>query len=184
MTASDAGGDDAELIARYVASRDGDAFRLLYRRHSPAVYGLLCRLTGGAEADAADLLQTAWTRAAAALAGFRGDAQFRTWLTGIALNCYRESRRAAAARRAADHDPIADDAIAARPATASQGLAVGQIVDALPPDFREVLVLHDVEGFTHDDIARALGIETGTSRSRLSRARQLFRAWWRDGLPR
>jgi len=172
---------DAALIARFLRDRDGLAFRDLYRRHTPAVYGLICRLTGGREADAADLLQDTWVRAAKGLGGFRGDAQFRTWLTGIALNCYREWRRAQAidARADADDDRLSD--LEARADTRSA--EIGQVVQALPPAYREVLVLHDVEGCTHDQIAEALGIEPGTSKSRLSRARRLFRAWWQHGLP-
>jgi RNA polymerase sigma-70 factor (ECF subfamily) len=173
---------DADLIARFLATRDAWAFRTLYRRHAPAVYGLLCRLTGGRESDAADVLQNAWIRAADRLATFRGDAQFRTWLTGIALNCYREWRRAGRAREAAiDSDP-GELSVPDRVTNGVRAIDVAEIVNALPPHFREVLVLHDVEGCTHEDIAAALGIEPGTSKSRLSRARALFRAWWRHGI--
>lgn len=173
---------DSDLIGRFLANKDGWAFRTLYRRHSPAVYGLLCRLAGGRESDAADVLQDAWMRAADRLGTFRGDAQFRTWLTGIALNCYREWRRASRASDAmVDADP-AELPVPDRITNGGHAIDVAEIVSALPPHYREVLVLHDVEGFTHEDIAAALGVEPGTSKSRLSRARALFRAWWRHGI--
>ena len=176
---------DTKLIERFLSNRDAAAFRVLYRRHSPAVYGLLCRMTAGRESDAADLLQNAWMRAAGRLTTFRGDAQFRTWLTGIALNCYREWRRAAFAGQPTSATNEAE-ALDHRDQTASdfRGLDIDQLVEELPPHYREVLILHDVEGFTHADIAIALGIEPGTSKSRLARARQLFRTWWKDGLTR
>jgi RNA polymerase sigma-70 factor (ECF subfamily) len=146
------------------------------------VYGLLCRLTGGRESDAADVLQNAWIRAADRLSTFRGDSQFRTWLTGIALNCHREWRRATRTADAIDDVEPGELACPNREAASSHALDVAELVHALPPHFRDVLVLHDVEGFTHEDIADALGIEPGTSKSRLSRARRLFRAWWRHGI--
>jgi RNA polymerase sigma-70 factor (ECF subfamily) len=161
---------DEDLIRRFVTARDESAFRELYARHSPAVFGLLCRMAGG-RADASDLLQEAWMRAAGGLHGFRSTSQFRTWLTGIALNCYREWRRAA--RRA---EVESDSESVTVPDT--RGLDVESALGTLAPPFREVLVLHDVEGFTHEEIARAIGIEPGTSKSRLSRARHMFRACW------
>jgi RNA polymerase sigma factor (sigma-70 family) len=164
--------DDA-LIARFLSARDELAFRELYRRHSPAVYGLLRRLAGPAIDDADDALQEAWLRAAASLASFRGDSMFRTWLIGIAMNCLRERLRMRA--RAIG----ASDLFERAAPTSDRTLDIAQILDALSPAHREILVLHDVEGYTHDQIAAALGIERGTSKSRLSRARQLFRERWR-----
>ena len=167
---------DDELISRFVARGDESAFRELYRRHTPAAFGLLCRLTGGQDADAADLMQAAWVRAVRRLSEFRGASAFRTWLSGIAVNCYREWRRAEA-RRPAMPDSDALDQMAAPVDLRADDIA--EVVRALPLPFRDVLVLHDIEGWTHDEIAHALGIEPGTSKSRLSRARALFRKWWR-----
>src|SRR5262245_41514365 len=84
---------DQELIRRFVTSRDERAFRELYARHTPAVYGPLRRLAGPERAEADDALQEAWMRAAAGLAQFRGESVFRTWFTGVAINCFRERRR-------------------------------------------------------------------------------------------
>jgi RNA polymerase sigma-70 factor (ECF subfamily) len=142
------------------------------------VYGLLRRLTGGHDAIAADVLQESWIRATTRLATFRGDSAFRTWLTGIALNCYREWRRGAAAETEIE-DAEQIDTLPSGANT--RALEIQQVLDATPRVFREVLVLHDVEGLTHREIASALGIEVGTSKSRLSRARLIFRRAWNRG---
>jgi len=162
---------DAVLIRRF-AQGDERAFVGLYRRHSPAVYGVLCRLVGPLRSDAGDLLQETWIRAASRLAAFRGDAMFRTWLTGIALNCYREWRRYSARHPLVELDDVVT---ATEP---DPDPDVHRVLDGLPAAFREILVLHDVEGYTHDEIARLIEIEPGTSKSRLSRARELFRRRW------
>ena len=169
--------DDEKLLQR-VIERDEEAFRALYARHSPAVYGLLCRLAGR-NGDASDLLQETWLRAVRHLSLFRGQSTFRTWLTGIALNCYREWCRRH------PRDMTLDDADG-RPAplrAADEKAAVAQVLASLTPEHREVIVLHDIEGFTHEEIAAALEIEPGTSKSRLSRARRAFRQRWHEVEP-
>lgn len=163
---------DQELIDRFVRRRDERAFRALYALHTPAIYGLIRRLAGPATDVADDVLQETWLRAAMAMSAFRGDSAFRTWLTGIALNCYRERRRR---WLNASHDAVPEIAVASR----ASAVDVADVLDALSAEHREVLMLHDVEGYTHEEIAAALGIETGTSKSRLSRARALFRERWR-----
>ncbi len=114
-------------------------------------------------------------RAVRHLTLFRGQSAFRTWLTGIALNCYREWRR-----RHARELTASDADLQAAPGSASDDLAaIRQALAGLTAEHREVIVLHDIEGYTHDEIAAALEIEAGTSKSRLSRARRAFRERWR-----
>jgi RNA polymerase sigma-70 factor (ECF subfamily) len=165
--------NDEQLIRQFLDRRDERAFRRLYTQHTPAVYGLIRRLAGPRIDLADDVLQETWLRAASTLARFRGESAFRTWLTGIALNCYRERTRRSMGPSAYDPPGPPIDSI-------STGLEVGAVLDALSTEHREVLVLHDVEGYTHEEIANALGIEIGTSKSRLSRARAMFRAHWRQ----
>ena len=107
------------------------------------------------------------------MASFRGQSSLRSWLTGIALNRCREALRVAArAPRAA---------LEAAPATASAAAAGASRLDleralaALPPGYREVLVLHDVEGYSHLEVAEILGVAPGTSKSQLSHARRALR---------
>ena len=169
----DLGASDDVLIGRLVKG-DESAFVALYRRHSPAVYGLLCRVLGPHRPEANDLLQETWIRATARLTSFRGDAKFRTWLMSVALNCYREWRR-----RHERHAPVDVEVIDVGTDTRDERDSdIRRVLTGMPDAFREVLVLHDIEGYTHDEIARLVGIEPGTSKSRLSRARQLFRRRW------
>ena len=172
--------DDEQLIRLLAERQDEEAFRALYGRHTAPVYGLLWRLIGR-EADAADLVQETWLRAVRHLQLFRGQSAFRTWLTGIALNCYREWRR----RHARDVEMPDGNGHpgAPRDADADEAAAIAQILARLHPEHRELIVLHDIEGFTHDEIAAALEIEPGTSKSRLSRARRAFRQRWHEGTP-
>src|SRR5262245_59026169 len=161
---------DEELIRLFVDRGDESAFRALYARHSQAVYGLLRRLAGPSIADADDALQDAWLRAATRLASFRGESAFRTWLTGIALNCLRERWRSS--KRAGEVTDCGRPEAVALPE--DRAAHIEDVLATLSDDHRAVLVLHDVEGYTHDEIAAVLGIEPGTSKSRLSRARRLF----------
>lgn len=163
---SDDDGEDRRLVARFLAARDEASFRALYRRHAGAVYGLALRLAGGRAAQAEDVAQESWVRAMRGLGGFRWGSRLSSWLCGIAVNVWRESCR----------EPVGgaalDDAIVAPRADGD----LGRIVAGLPPRARAVLVLHDVEGYTHAEIGALLGIEDGTSKSQLAKARAAVRA--------
>src|SRR5579863_3714956 len=135
------------VLIRRVAQGDEGAFVGLYRRHSPAVYGVLRRLVGSDQAAATDLLQDTWIRATSRLASFRGDAQFRTWLIGIAINCAREWRRVG---RRDEARPLVEDRASA---PSVHGSDVERVLAGLPRAFREILVVHDIEGYTHDKMA-------------------------------
>lgn len=157
---------------RFLAG-DEEAFDVLYDRHVPAMYQFALRLLGGVEQDAEDVVQEAWLRAADALAGFRWRSGLRTWLLGITLNCAREALRTRA-RAHKDADVLARAASSAPPHVSDPDLE--RAIAGLPDVFRVVLVLHDIEGYTHGEIAQRLDIEEATSRSRLYRARRRVRA--------
>src|SRR5262245_19221140 len=159
--------DDRLLAAAFIERRDERAFRALYARHSPALYGLLRRLVG--VSDAQDALQETWLRAARGLPGFRWQGALRTWLTGIALNCARELRRAQGPRPAPGPEPEP------RPPSVGQRIDLERAVEALADGYRTVLLLHDAQGYTHAEIAALLGVDEGTSKSQLSRARRAVR---------
>ena len=166
--------DDHSLVAEFLATRSEQAFRRLYRRHASAVYALLLRLTAGDVTRAEDCLQDAWLRAIAGLDRFAWRSTLRTWIRGIAINCWREGWREdrRAPLRLVEGDEPAPDLPDVSPLDV---IALERAVAALPEGYRAVLVLHDVEGFTHEEIAEALGIVPGTSKSQLSRARAAVR---------
>jgi RNA polymerase sigma-70 factor (ECF subfamily) len=160
---------DSELIA-LVRARDEAAFRHLYRQHTPAMYAAARRLMrGGVDAD--DIVQEAWLRAVRQLSGFRGESALRTWLVGIAIRCALEM-----GRRAIPEPAIEPDLVATPPEVSSLDLDVA--VAALADGYRQVLLLHDLYGYTHVEIAALVGIDEGTSKSQLSRARAALRRWF------
>jgi RNA polymerase sigma-70 factor (ECF subfamily) len=159
------------LVARFSNGGDELAFRELYRLHTPLLYRISFRILGS-ESDAQDAVQEAWLRAAKALNDFRWESKLSTWLAGIALNCCRE-RMKAARRESPDERPSQTaDAIRSSPALR---MDLERALQQIAPGYREVIVLHDVEGYTHQEIAAMLAIEEGTSKSQLSRARSALR---------
>jgi RNA polymerase sigma factor (sigma-70 family) len=162
--------DDQLLPA--VADGDEAAFRILYRRHTPRLRVLVLRVLGGHDADAEDAVQESWVRAVASVGDFRGDSQFGRWLNGIGIRVAWE-----VIRRRHSTDPIRpDDEPAVDPPDSAERLDLEDALRRLPDDQRAVVVLHDVEGYGHDEIAASLGVAIGTSRSHLSRARRALRA--------
>jgi RNA polymerase sigma-70 factor (ECF subfamily) len=160
---------DADDVAAILRERDEAGFLRLYRAHTPALYRVAMRLLG-ARSEAEDAVQETWLRAVTRLADFRGQSALRTWLTGITINCCREAwrRRTAGNGRAAPSETgAADD-----PADA---LDLARALQRMPEGYREVLVLHDVEGFTHQEIGSLLGVAPGTSKSQLFSARRAMR---------
>lgn len=151
------------------ASGDEAAFRSLYRRHTPALYAFACRLMGGESADVDDVIQDAWLRAVRGLPEFGWRSSLRTWLSSIVLNCCRERWR----ERPEVSDPSAD--AVARSGDLNLRMDLDAALAALPPGYRAVLILHDVEGYTHDEIAERLGVQPGTSKSQLFHARRALR---------
>lgn len=124
----------------------------------------------GDVALAEEVLQETWVRAVGSLPRFRWESSLRTWLTGIAIRCCREARRS----RDAGEGHEVPGALVAEPGTEAR-LDLDRALAELPPGRREVLLLHDVEGFTHAEIATLLEIDEGTSKSQLSRARRQMR---------
>ena len=168
--------DESTLLAD-VRAGDPNAFRSLYRRETPAMYRLAVLMAGGCGADAEDVVQEAWRRAVRGLPGFEGRSTLGTWLKAIVARCALEAvkvrgRDRAFPLEAADRASPTDGASPDRPA---ERMDLERAFERLPPGFRAVLVLHDVEGYRHRDIAKLLGISAGTSKSQLSRARARLR---------
>jgi RNA polymerase sigma factor (sigma-70 family) len=165
--------EDRRLAARVLEDGDEAAFTELYRRHSGRVYAVLLRLCARDRALADDLLQDTWLRAATGLERFRWDSSLLTWLRAIATNCWREHLRGMR------NIELFDEATHAAPdarAMGAESIDVERALAALDPGYRAVLVLHDIEGLTHEEIGTALGVTAGTSRAQLFHARRAMRA--------
>jgi RNA polymerase sigma-70 factor, ECF subfamily len=171
------GHSDLSLAERCREDAPG-AFEQVYRQHAPRLFGLACRLVGRSEAE--DLLQEIFLAAHRKMALYKGESSLGTWLFRLATNQCLDYLRSKRARLAMLTDPIDRDP---RDAGLTTGSVLG-VVDrldleralaALPPGCRAVFVLHDVEGCEHREIADALGVSDGTSKSQLHKARMRLR---------
>jgi RNA polymerase sigma-70 factor (ECF subfamily) len=172
---SPAGPPDRDLVEAFLERRDGRAFDALYDRHTPRLYRLALRLTGGDDATAQDLVHDTWVRSAAKLGQFGWRAQLATWLGGILVNRHREWLRGTRHEAELPDGEAWAGADDRRLTSAVDRVALERAIAGLPPGSRSVLVLHDVEGYTHEEIGALLSIEPGTSKSQLSRARSQLR---------
>lgn len=164
---------DCELVRRVTETGDERAFRELYRRHSPRVYALVLRILGS-EQDADDVMQETWLRAIRSAPRFRWEASFSSWLSAIALNCARGVRRRE--RRWPTTEVPADAPARSRWASTEARLDLERALERVPPGYRAVLTLYELEGRPHEEIAERLGIAIGTSKSQLHHARRFLRA--------
>lgn len=163
---------EEELIRR---ARDGDgvSIRELYERHAPRVYAVVRRISGDDDL-AQDYAQEAWVRAIRALPTFRGEARFSTWLHRIAVNAALQARRKDA-RKGSEVPALDEIAAPARGRDVLLERRLESCLANLPDGMRRVLVLHDVEGYTHEEIGEVLSINSGTSKSQLFKARAKMR---------
>ena len=172
--------DESQLIAR-VRAGDSAAERALYDAHVDRVYRLAFRLAGD-DALAQDFTQETFIRAFDRLGSFRGESAFSTWLhtitTTVVLNGLRKVKRFR--QREADIDDAHDIGTVHRHAEPDLKTRLKHAIEALPEGYRTVFVMHDVEGYTHEEIAAALGLAPGTSKAQLSRARAKLREALKD----
>lgn len=172
--------DERALVAR-AAAGEPDAQRALYDAHVDRVYRLSFRLAGDDDL-ARDFTQDAFIRAFSKLGEFRGESAFGTWLHTIAVSVALNGLRKV--KRLRSRETVLEDAelLGSVPRRADPDLRdrLRAAIDDLPPGYRTVFVMHDVEGFTHEEIGRALGVETGTSKAQLFRARARLREWLAD----
>jgi RNA polymerase sigma factor (sigma-70 family) len=151
--------DDRALVARFLRARDEASFRALYGRHTPALYALALRLLAHRGYDAEDAVHDAWIRAVGALERFRWEASFRTWLSGIVVNCCRERLRTDW-RQIREADAVLDSRVDGG-SPLELTVDVDRAIEQLPGGCRLVFVLHD--------------IDAGTSKSQLFHARRRLR---------
>src|SRR5688572_25445560 len=164
-----------QLILKRARDGDEDALRSLWSQHSPHIDAVVRRLCGDAEL-AADIAQEVWIQIFRALPGYRGEAQFGTWAHRIAvnrtLNALRKIKRIAKLETEIEDDSAFVEGDSDRTFLAE---SIDEAMGKLSPGARMVFVLHDIEGYTHDEIGKELGITSGGSKSQLFKARAKLR---------
>jgi RNA polymerase sigma-70 factor (ECF subfamily) len=172
--------ENPRLIDRQLVTRclDGDAIaeRALYDAHVERIYRLMHRMAGDSDL-AADFTQETFIRAFERLSQYRGDSSLATWLhtiaVSVALNGLRKVKRLRGRVDNIDDTPLLS--VEPRGLTPDLKTRLHSAIDALSEKLRPVFVMHDVEGYTHDEIAGSLGIPVGTSKARLFDARAKLR---------
>lgn len=161
---------DVVLAAR----GDAQAFRRLYDENVDRIHALARRMVGFDHAD--ELTQDVFVRAWQKLHTFRGESRFSTWLHRLAVNLILSRRAAFATQRArfiGDGEVL--DRVPSRPSAPEHSKDLESAISRLPEGARAIFVLHDIEGYRHEEIGRLLGVTTGTTKAQLHRARMLLR---------
>jgi RNA polymerase sigma-70 factor (ECF subfamily) len=164
-----------QITIRRAINGEESALRAIWTQHAPRIDALVRRLVGDAD-QAADVAQEVWIQIFRALPGYRGDSQFSTWAHRIAvnrtLNALRSLRRVGKMEVDIEEDSFSVEHDGDRSMLAQ---TIDEAVQKLSPGARHVFVLHDVEGYTHEEIATELGITSGGSKSQLFKARAKLR---------
>ena len=177
MRIESAAGDPSEAAdVALAAAGDSTAFERLYRRHAARTHSLIRRMLGG-EGDADEVTQDVFVRAWERLGTFRGEAAFGTWLHRLAVNVALNWRKSAARARHRFDEEAPAEALPGRQDAGAERMDLEGAIGRLPPGARQVFVLHDVEGFRHEEIADLMGVTDGTTKAQLHRARMLLRGY-------
>lgn len=186
VTASPAMHADGDQDVALAAAGDRLAFERLYRRHAARVYTLCARMAAD-RTRGEELTQDVFVRAWEKLHLFRGESSFSTWLHRLAVNVVLNDRKSEGRRRARFEEEGEEETgggidtfIAAGPTPMPAGgpgdrMDLEAAIAKLPPGARRVFLLHDVEGYTHEEIAASTGVTTGATKAQLHRARLLLR---------
>jgi RNA polymerase sigma-70 factor, ECF subfamily len=162
--------NDEQLLVAGARRGDQDAMEALYKQSADKIYSLLYRLCGDA-ALAQDLAQDVWVRAFTKINQYRGEAAFSSWVARLARNRFIDHLRSN--RRSVSFDDVAPTtpALSQPPVNVVDRIAIEDCLERLPPGYRAVLVMHLVNGLSHDEIARELGVASVTCRTQLFKAR-------------
>ena len=171
-------------IVRKVLGGDANAFETLVLEYEKNVYNIALRMTGNSE-DAADMTQEAFIKAYNSLQSFRGDSKFSVWLyrivSNVCLDFLRSKYRRPTVSLSVEDDDGEDAQLDVADESQSPELlldrkltrdSVRRGLDSLPPDYRQILLLREIQGLSYDEIAQALSLEVGTVKSRIFRARK------------
>jgi RNA polymerase sigma-70 factor (ECF subfamily) len=177
---ADHAGSKDYALTRRAARGDADAFEELYRLHHRRVYTLCLRMTQN-EAEAEDITQDIFIVLLHKAGDYRAEASFTTWLHRMTVNQVLMHFRKKKAKREEQAEDGPDESSAprgtagARPAQLVDRITLEDALARLPPGYRAAFVLHDIEGFEHEEVARLLGCAVGTSKSQLHKARTKLR---------
>ena len=171
-------------IVRKVLGGDANAFETLVLEYEKNVYNIALRMTGNSE-DAADMTQEAFIKAYNSLQSFRGDSKFSVWryriVSNVCLDFLRSKNRRPTVSLSVEDDDGEDAQLDVADESQSPELlldrkltrdSVRRGLDSLPPDYRQILLLREIQGLSYDEIAQALSLEVGTVKSRIFRARK------------
>jgi RNA polymerase sigma-70 factor, ECF subfamily len=175
-------------LAQLAASGDMAAFEQIYQRHHRRVFSLCLRMTQNPP-EAEDLTQEVFIQLFRKIGSFRGESAFTTWLHRLTVNqvLMHFRKRSVRDEKTTEDGETPDEIV---PGTENyqkmpivDRLALNKAIAALPPGYRTVFVLHDVEGYEHEEIARMLKLSVGTSKSQLHKARMKLRTLLRQQIP-
>lgn len=167
-------------LCRLAANGDLGAFEVLYQRYNRRTYSLCLRMTGS-QTEAEDLTQEAFIQLFRKVGSFRGESAFSTWLHRLTVNqvLMHFRRRSVKNEKTSEDGEMPEQAVhgTANPnkMPVVDRIALKKAIAELPNGYRRVFVLHDVEGFEHEEVARLMGISVGTSKSQLHKARLKLR---------
>jgi RNA polymerase sigma-70 factor, ECF subfamily len=168
-------GDSTDVAL--AAGGDRQAFERLYRTHANRVYSLCTRMCGS-RSKGEELTQDVFVRTWEKLPQFRGESAFSTWLHRLAVNVVLNARKVEGKQASrTDEGEVEDERwdVAARAPMHIERMDLTDAIAKLPAGARRVFVLHDVEGYKHEEIAELCGITSGGSKAQLHRARLLLR---------
>lgn len=167
------GPQDLRLLDDFLIERSDSSFRKLYRAYTPRLYQTAYRLSGRDVNLTDELVQDTWVRAIRKLDEFKRKSSLLTFLTGILINVNREKFRKVV------RESVMEELVREDPRSNVENkireMDLEAAIESLPHGYRQILILHDVEGFTHKDIAEMLEINEGTSKSQLCHARKAMR---------
>ena len=167
------GSQDLQLVNDFLAYRSESSFRSLYQEYTPRLYQMAYRLSGRDDRVAEEMIQDTWVRAIRKLESFKHKSSLLTWLIGIMININREKFKAQVREKLHEDLTIEDPALTTE--NQIDAIDLEKAIESLPHGYRQILILHDVEGFKHKDISEMLEISEGTSKSQLFQARKALR---------
>ncbi len=167
--------EDKKLVSEFLSTRSESAFQALYRAKTPHLYRMALRLTQD-EASSEELVQEMWVVAIKKLAHFEWRSELKTWLTGILINLSRAKRKAMEREQSLDVAEL-EVHVASTEMQLINANDLENGIGTLPPGYRQIIILHDIEGYKHREIAELLDISEGTSKSQLFHARKMLREY-------